>query len=173
MIDRTKKRKPRLPLADYGINDMWKYYKAKYNNLDQKQFKQLIKAFNKSVSDAIVKEAFEFIMPRDVGNIRIKKSEIKLKLTADGKIDKKILQPDWNETLKLWEVDKEARESKTLVYHENKHTEGYIYRWHYSKYRNKLKNKTAYSFIPSRTNKIKLTGVLKNMDDYPYLDYYC
>jgi hypothetical protein len=173
MIDRTKKRTPIIPLADYGINEMWKFYKEKYDVLDEKTYKKVLKLFNKKVSNAIVKEAFEFIMPRNIGNIRIKKNKPRLTLTPEGKLDKKMLIPNWKETWKLWDTDPESKENKTIVYYENKHTDGYIYRWHYSKHRNNLKNKSAYSFIPSRTNKNNLTEVLKNMDDYPSLDYYC
>lgn len=171
MIDRTKPRTPIIPLADRGIHDMWKHYKEKYNDLNEKTYKKVLKLFNKGISEIIVKESFEFIMPRDIGNIRIRKNKPKLRL-KDGKIDKSGMYPDWNETIKLWEADKEARDTKLIIWHTNEHTEGYIYRWHYSKYRNKLRNKTAYSFIPSRTNKIKLTEVLKNPDKYPGIDYY-
>jgi len=59
---------------------------------------------------------------------------------------------NWNETLKLWYEDAEARENKTILRHETKE----LYKAVYIKYRATYENKSFYKFTLTRDLKKKL-----------------
>ena len=72
--------------------------------------------------------------------------------------DKNKLKIDWAASKKLGK----------RIYHLNDHTGGYKYRFYWTK--GIIKNITAYSFIPTRTNTRTLAGILK--DKNRELDYF-
>ena len=117
----------------------------------------------------MMEEAFEFLLPRRLGTMRIKKYKTKIKIDDSGKIIGS-LSPNWAATKELWSNDSQARENKKMVYHTNEHSDGYQYKWHFSNYRSNCVNKSAYIFVPSRTNKRRLAELIK--DEEFNGDYY-
>lgn len=152
-------------LTDYGIGDAYKFYKKKYNSektVSNSEFSIICKDFNKRISNLIIYENFSFLLPFRLGRIRIRKYKPKTYLQKDGTLDKTRLRPDWNATNRLWAQNPEAKKEKKLVYHLNEHTNGYQHRWFWEKLTSNVPNNSAYSFIPSRSNKRTLAKVLKN-----------
>ena len=84
-------------------------------------------------------------MPHRLGSLRILKKEMNY---SAGKNKLKI---NWQETNK----------HKKVVYHLNDHTDGFNYRWFWSKKNAIVKNKTIYSFQATRTNKKKISFFIK------------
>ena len=116
------------------------FYKVGY-----KKYRSICEDFNKLIIDEILLKAKEFKMPYRLGTLRILKKEMNY---AVGKNKLKI---DWQETNK----------HKKVIYHLNDHTDGFNYRWFWSKKKAIVKNKTIYSFQATRTNKRRLAGLLK------------
>lgn len=81
--------------VDNNMQTLWEYYKKNYNNpVEKKVYTKVCYTFNKMVSDAIVKESFEFKMPFKLGKLRIR--TLKQKIHFDGnKLDYKKMYVDW------------------------------------------------------------------------------
>ena len=75
----------------------------------------------------------------------------------DGKLVTN-LPIDWNETLKLWYEDEDAKKNKKLVYSD--FTESF--KMYYDKIGSNYKNSDFYYFIPTREAKIMLNRNIKN-----------
>ena len=139
---------------DFGSNDIYMYYK---NNtipelqVSKKEFRKICDEFNKLIIDEILINSEEIRMPYRLGTLRVKKSKMKYD-------DKNKLKIDWAASRKLGK----------RIYHLNDHTGGYKYRFYWTK--GIVKNVTAYSFIPTRTNTTTLAGILK--DKNRELDYF-
>mgnify|MGYP003639728648 CR=1 FL=1 len=118
------------------------FYKVGY-----KKYRAICEDFNKRIIDKILLKAFEFKMPYRLGSLRIRK-----KLMNYSKKNK--LKIDWQATNK----------HKKVMYHLNDHTNGFNYRWFWSKINAVIKNKSVYSFQATRTNKRRLAALLKNND---------
>jgi hypothetical protein len=154
-------RGPRKVTVDYGRADVFKSFKKDENtpDLDRSTHSKVLNEFNKEVSRLILEEAFEFLLPARVGTLRIKKYKPKI-FNKDGSLKKDKLNPNWKKTNELWNKDPEAKAQKKLVYHTNEHSDGYEYKWHFSNYRSMCENKSAYCFIPTRTNKRAITALV-------------
>ena len=119
-------------------------------------------AYNKAISKEMLENAFEYILPFRLGIIRIKKYKAHYKVDEEtGKIIGN-LSPNWKATKELWKDNEKAKSEKKLVYHTNEHSDGYQYKWYFSNYRSNCINKSAYCFIPSRTNKRELASLIKD-----------
>lgn len=158
-------RGPRRVDVDYGREDMYKLYKSVVDNpKESKLYSAVLNDFNKTISKEITEHALDYLLPLRLGNLRIKKYKAHYKIDEEtGKIIGN-LSPNWKATKLLWENDKIAKETKKLVYHTNEHSDGYQYKWHFSNYRSNCINRSAYCFIPSRTNKRSLATLIKDED---------
>ena len=139
---------------DFGSNDVYTHYKDKVISelqVDKQKFRKICDEFNKLLIDEILVNSEEMRLPYRLGTIRIKKSKMKYD-------DKNKLKIDWAASRKLGK----------RIYHLNDHTGGYKYRFYWTK--GIVKNITAYSFIPTRTNTRTLAGILK--DKNRELDYF-
>lgn len=159
---------------DYGIADIYKFYKSEQNKnnkevVDEKIFKKVIKTFNKLVTELIVEESYEFRMPKRLGYIRIRKHKTRIIIDANGKLKTGHLHPDWKATKELWSTNEAAKKIKKIVYHTNKHTQGYYCKWYWDKRTCNIKNNTAYSLVMSRTNKRRIAQAINNNEN---IDYY-
>lgn len=164
-------RGPRKNKVDYARLDIFKFYKKafKEDSVSQSLHSKVLNSFNKKLVRSILTDAFEYILPHRLGVLRIKKYKPQL-LDKDGNLRKHKLKPNWKATNELWERSEEARKNKKLVYHTNEHSDGYQYKWHFSNYRSTCTNKSAYCFIPSRTNKRAITELVT--DEEFTGDYY-
>jgi hypothetical protein len=91
------------------------------------------------IIDTIVNSASMFPLPYGLGNIYVTKKKNKIIEFANGKLFKR-RSINWKET----------KQKGSLVFHENVHTDEYVYRikWDTSYYH--FRNKTLYKFKPSR-----------------------
>ena len=139
---------------DFGSNDVYTHYKNTVIpelQVDKQKFRKICDEFNKLFIDEILVNSEEMRLPYRLGTVRIKKSKMKYD-------DKNKLKIDWAASRKLGK----------RIYHLNDHTGGYKYRFYWTK--GIVKNITAYSFIPTRTNTRTLAGILK--DKNRELDYF-
>jgi hypothetical protein len=165
-----KKRGQGKQSADFGRLHMHTAYKKTVEDaVDYSTYADILNKFNKAVVEEILHNAFEFIMPCRLGTLRIKKYKPSVRVLEDGTLKGK-LNPNWKATRKLWAKNEDAKKNKILVYHTNDHSDGYEYKWHFSNYRSTCENKSAYCFIPSRTNKRAIAALVK--DENFKGDYY-
>jgi len=112
-----------------------KYY------IDYRTFRTVCEEFNKELSKEIL-EGYFFTMPYRLGTIRIKKR----------KIDIQNLKPDFG----LY--NKTGLKNKHL----NEHSDGYYGRFYWNKrIATIVKNRSIYSFIPTRDNKRSISRLTK------------
>ena len=156
---------------NYGIKDIYKYYKS-YSDLpvSYKVFTSVWKEFIDKVTSDIVEGGKDFTMPFRLGSVGIRKQKIKVKMNDDGTIDKRYLRPDWKATKELWQKDENAKKRKQLVFHLNKHFNGYNAKWFWDKSTCSVTNQTAYSLTMTRDNKRKLAKAI--FDEELEVDYY-
>jgi len=175
-----KKSKNKIQI-DYSTGDIYKHYCETTKNplgLGQKKFNQINKEFFGIVVDKMINENFELTFPRRLGNIKIIKYKVKPKLNEWGNLDKRQLSIDYAGCKKLWKEmypDKTLDEiyqiqNKPLVFHMNKHSNGYRCRWWWDKRTCLVKNAMYYKFDMCRSNDRKLAKELK--DPGKILDFY-
>jgi len=139
---------------DYGSNEIYNFYKKEVIpelQVDKQTFREVCDEFNKIIINKILLDSEEVRLPYRLGTVRVKKSKMKYD-------DKNKLKIDWEASKKLGK----------RIYHLNDHTGGYKYRFYWTK--GIVKNITAYSFIPTRTNTRNLASILK--DKNRQLDYF-
>jgi len=113
-----------------------KYY------IDYRTFRTICEEFNKELSNEIL-EGYFFKMPYRLGILRIKKR----------KIDFNNLKPDFGEFNK----------SEIKNKHLNEHSNNYYVKYHWNKrFATLIKNRSLYSFIPTRANKRTLAKLIKS-----------
>lgn len=126
---------------EYYIKDLEntsKYY------IDYKTYRQICETFNKEIFKLIIEEGYFFKMPYRLGTIRIKKR----------KIDLNKLKPDFG----LYNKTEESLKNKHL----NEHSNNYYVRFYWNKQQDTIvKNKSYYSFIPTRANKRYCASIIK------------
>jgi hypothetical protein len=157
------RRGPRKVKVDCGRPEMYRLYKKSSDKpVSSNTYSAILNDFNKAVSKEILENAFEYIVPFRLGILRIKKYKAHYKIDEEtGKIIGNP-SPNWKATKELWARSPKAKEEKKLVYHINEHSDGYQYKWYFSNYRSNCINKSAYCFIPSRTNKRRLAELIKD-----------
>jgi hypothetical protein len=153
-----------------GIRDIYKFYrKTSDKSVDFHTFKRVWETFIEQVIQGIILEGKDFSMP-SLGSVGIRKQKVIVALTPDGDIDKRYLRPDWDATKKLWARDPEAKKKKQLVYHLNKHFNGYNCKWFWDKSTCSVPNNTAYSLTMTRAHKRALSAAIR--DENIEVDYY-
>lgn len=131
------------------LKHIYPFYKDKYTNtkydLDYKTFRKICETFNKYIMDDIIDEGFFFKVPYRVGIIRLKKHKVNL------------------DHLKKNYGLYNSSEGKYKNGHLNEHTGNMYVKYYWSKFYtdNMVRNKTYYSFIPTRTNKRRLAALLQ------------
>ena len=138
-----------LQVNSCTLKSAYKNYDDFYN-VGYKKYRAICEDFNKRIVDDILTKAREFKLPYRLGSLRIKKK--KMNYSKKNK-----LKINWVETNK----------HKKVIYHLNDHTNGYNFRWFWSKINAVIKNKSVYSFQATRTNKRRLAALLKSNEvDY-------
>jgi hypothetical protein len=115
---------------------------SKYH-VDYKLFRAVCEDFNKELSNEIL-EGYFFKMPYRLGSLRIKKR----------KVDINNLKPDFG----LFNDSDGQYKNKHL----NSHSNNYYVRYYWTKRSETLiKNKSVYTYIPTRANKRQLAKLIK------------
>jgi len=145
--------------TDIGLREIYKDYgKSVEDPVEYKMFRDVWTDFIKDVTHNIIYNNFHFRMPDKLGFLMIIKKKVPINLNEDGELITKHLTPDWKRTKELWEkiypgkTPEELKQisNKKIVYHTNRHTDGFRMSWYWDK--RALKNNTAYSFKVTRTN---------------------
>ena len=123
--------------------------------LKEGEFYRIIRKVNNLIAKEVAK-GNTVTFPMKMGKLELLKFEKGVSI-VDGKL--KVTYPvDWEETLKLWYRDKEARENKTLLRLEDK----YVYKVRYSKKEATYENKVFYAFVLNRFIKRALKEKIKS-----------
>ena len=145
-----------------------KVHKDSKYNITSSQYNKIVKEFHQLIVKDILKGE-DFILFERLGTIGVRKNKIKIKVDVNGVVQTNA-PIDFKATNDLWDENPEAKEKKILIRHINHHTKKYIHRWYWDKGDANFRCKSAYSFIPSRTNKRLLATVLKDEDNE--VDFY-
>jgi len=174
VTSKRKRGKGRLP-ADYSVGDYFEHYRhsvwryqggltvrgtrrkrmAKNSkwNISKSQFRKILSSINSLLLEAILKGE-DIKLPIDFGTIYARQKEIYTKIDDEGNL-KTNRAVNWNETLKLWYEDKEARELKQVVYQDNCKAKPYI-RIQFGDFT----NKRFISFMPTHTAMRRVTKAM-------------
>lgn len=141
MKSKNKIQKP------FTLKHSYQYYikdidKDSSNYVEYKLYKEICVEFNKLLMKSIIEDGKSFQVPYRLGILRIRKR----------KIDYNNLKPNFGLYNKTG--------IKTV--HLNEHSGGYYGKFHWNKTTSIVKNKTIYSFIPTRANTRYLTKVIKD-----------
>lgn len=149
---RVSNKRKELYRLTYTIYDFYESFDEK-DKIDKKIFISLVKEFFELYFKKIVVDRKRYKLPYNLGVHRIKKRKLKSYI---------IPKIDFNATKKL---------GKT-VYHLNKHTNGYYFRWFWDKEEARFKNKSFYTFELTKKNTTFLANEIIKCAKDPYLKDY-
>lgn len=136
------------------IIDMYKQYRKDYgNDVDYKQFKDILDRFNEEILSCLLQSSEGFKMPFGLGYVQIVKYKPK-------SMTPKSLSIDFKST---------AEYGKT-IYHLNEHSNGYKYRLYWSKIPQTFPDRYRYQLQLVRQNKRQLAQLIFNNHDYINVD---
>lgn len=153
-IKKTTVSRPKKVRNSWGIYDIYKHIrKNKWYDigrpLTEHEFYSIVRGINDLLADEIA-SGKTITFPSRMGKLELRKSERGVSI-VDGKL--KITYPiNWEETIKLWYEDEQARKDKVLLRNENK----YLYRVKYCKFDATYENKSFYEFSLNRFIKVAL-----------------
>lgn len=144
-------------IADVRKYDFFSHYRkhTTFEKLDRKAYSAFLKDLLIAFSEAIVKENMELKIGR-LGFLRVQTK--KLHFFKENGERAASLQVNWKKTMEYWDEkypgmsrDEITKlKNKTVIYHENSHTNGEFYRHLWDKATSVVKYKSFYKFIPSR-----------------------
>jgi hypothetical protein len=143
--------------------DFQKIAKSKDKEIPHREiYYPVLSLFMKYITDKLLKEGYIKI-PCGLGTIRIVGRKLNIRFENNRILG---AAPDWGETNRLWERDKEAKNKKQIVYFFNEHTNGIVYSFKWYRKGKYLPNKTIYDFRPSRNLKKRLQKEILNGREY-------
>lgn len=146
-------------ISHYGIKDYYAFYRSNGGLVDFKTYRGIIDNFNEAIADVIVNNEYTFKLPAYMGTISVVKKKNKVRLNKDGKM--RISFPiNWKATMDLWNKDAKAKENKTLIRYENKHTNQHSFSFKYSTWHANYINKSYYTM---QFNRQKLKQRLRDL----------
>lgn len=140
-----------------SLKDTYKDYEESVKNpITFKEYIDLTSGFMRFIMHKVF-EGFCITLPAKLGTLEVigKKQKVKI---VDGEI--KGLAPDWVKTKELWEKNPEAKKQKKLIYHTNHQTNGYRYKFFWSKKRVLVEFKSLYTLKFTRSNKRTLSKMI-------------
>lgn len=149
--------------TDKNVRGSHKMYKGvSQNPIDLKRYIELCNGYHKFLMGKVL-EGHEVMMPSKMGMISIQGSKRKITFDENGKPN---LAPDWQKTRAFWASHPGTKEEGKKIYHTNDHTGGVRYKFHWSKKRVIIKNKTLYSMQLTRANKRAISAEIKQGQEY-------
>lgn len=155
--------------ANVKKNDFYRFYteNAKERIVERKTYNAFVKELLVILSTEIVTKGLEVKLNK-VGKFRVRSKALHF-FRANGQ-KAKSLRPNWQETWKFWEVkypgltrDEITKiENKTVIYHENEHSNQEFYEHYWDKLTIVLNNKSFYNFKPSRQFSRLVAKVVKD-----------
>lgn len=147
----------------FTLKDSYKVYVKQCKDIGAKPssykvFMSFNKDINRDIHTSMIYENFEFHMPYRLGILSIKKNKPKAKIDEEGNVNLSSLGVDWCSTKKYWSEiypgktpdELKLIKNKTLVYYENKHTDGYKMMHHYDKRTAIFNGKNLFQFRATR-----------------------
>lgn len=133
---------------------MYKQYRKDYgDDVDYKQFKDILDRFNEQILNCLLQSSEGFKMPFGLGYVQIVKYKPK------------------SMTPKSLSVDfKSSAEYGKTIYHLNEHSDGYKYRLYWSKTPQTFPDRYRYQLSLVRQNKRQLAQLIFNNHDYINVD---
>lgn len=153
MINKEKTQYPRksYTIADYYISYKNYIEEGTRYDVDLKTFKSIVVDYFKYLRDEVMLHSKEMKLPCRLGTLQIIKSR---PVTYTSKS----LSFDWKATKELGKC----------VFLLNEHSNGWKYRFYWSKSNCIIPNKTMYMFVATRTNKRDLAQLIfRKKVDYP------
>jgi hypothetical protein len=144
----------------FGVYDAYKHIRKNgwYDigrPLKEGEFYKIVRGVNDGFAKMIL-NGDTVVFPSRMGKLELRKFEKGVSI-VDGKL--KITYPiNWEETMKLWYADEQARKDKVLLRRENK----YVYNVRYCKYDANYENKCFYEFTLNRDIKKELKKRINN-----------
>lgn len=173
------KRGKRKVIADYKIDDIYRYYKKNTKvPLDQKKFIAILKSFHSKIADKMIGENFEYYLPARLGSMYIRAKELKLYINPEtNDVETRVLRMDYAASKKKWEQlypGKTAEEiadipDKPKIFNLHKSTDGKYAQWHWDVTTCNAANKTAYAFEQVRELKERMSEYINTFNK---VDYY-
>ena len=144
--------------SDYGLSDYYKDFSEnnKEGVVDKNMYNSIIKEFNSHVRDRVSNKGADYVFPKKIGFLEIKKIKPSVTIDKEGNVINK-LPINWKATRELWRDNESAREKKTKIRFINEHTKGYTFRLYYKKKRANYKNKSVYRMQFNRELKRQLS----------------
>ena len=145
---------PKRIRNSWGVYDAYKYIRRNKwydigRPLTEHEFYAIVRTVNNLLAEEIA-NGVTVVFPCGMGKLELTKYEVGA-FFKDGML--KVTYPiDWEETVRLWYRDEEARKDKSLVRNENR----YVYKVRYSKSCANYENKTFYRFSLNRRIKRSL-----------------
>ena len=147
----------------------YKFYEqnAKEKRVPRVRYNAFIKELLTRYSHAIVELGLELKINK-IGKIRVRSQKLRF-FNKDGKRNKN-LRVDWHKTWAYWhskypELNRQEItqiENKTVIYHENDHTDQEFYGHHWDNLTASLKYKSFYGFKASRQYSRLIAKVVKD-----------
>ena len=139
----------------YVLKDIYEFYIDEIGtnvlyDIDFGLYTDVVTDYFREVSDNILYKSRTFKMPFGLGYLNI----VKIKVG----IDKKKMALDWKNSVKY----------SKQIFHTNDHTDGFKYRFHWSK-PNSIVNKYYYKLVMTRGNKRLLAKLIKS-GSYDYFE---
>ena len=139
-----------MDTQSYTIKDFYKYYLSyakdgKVYQIDYTTYRKIITDYFMFIRDEVLEKSREFKMPCRLGKVFIFKRKPK-------SWSKESLCVDFKTTKEIGKV----------VYHTNEHSDGYKYRFYWSKLKSLIPNKIKYQLVVTRHNKRRLCEIIKN-----------
>jgi len=151
------------------IKEAYSFYKTTTEHpVDRKLFEDICKEFNIKLFDLVL-DGYEFDMGSNMGTISIRRIErYPGKLTVDWGETNKLKRELVDQGVKLYDSTTGEGEKYQVYY-----TDKFYCKYHWTKSKCKVKNKTVYRFSPTRGkkgNKEKLVTLL-HTDELAYLRF--
>lgn len=159
--------------TDFGATDIYKFYcKTTGNplNLSMAELTQINKEFYEAKISELILKGNEFAMPHLLGGLRVARYKMKIKMNKDGKLDKRRLAPNWIATKRLWAEqypgltpsELKLIKGKQIIYHTNRHTDGFTHKWYWDRSTCIAKNSSGYTIEICRAVDRKLAKYLQD-----------
>lgn len=164
-IKKVKGNRKHKASNSYGVNDAYAFYLNNSSRLaNAAQFRAIIEHVNSKMANYI-SSGKKVELPLNMGFFEVSKRPASAKI-IDGKVTA-TYAINWNDTLKLWNEDGEARKNKTLI----RDIAPYVFRVRYYKARNSYENQSFVKFKTNRNIKLSLKENIKNNNIDAYLQY--
>lgn len=147
--------------TDYGSGDYYKHFikETEATHISRGKFGAILREFNTHVRDRISTKGAEYIMPKRIGKIELRKVKTEVKIAEDGSIINN-LPVNWKATRALWKESEKARERRVKIRYTNEHTDGHTFRIYFRKSKANFKNKSIYKMQFNRDMKRQLSRAI-------------